>query len=164
MFAKLNEVGRITGGGTPKTTNSNYWGKGFTWITPSYMSSYTKFINNSKKNITEKGLKSSSAKLVEPNSIIISSRAPIGYVLINQKEVCTSQGCKSFTPLLKSTLNIEYVYYYLLAIIDDLKKRATGTTFAEISGSEFGETIILIPPVLEQLRIVNKIRVLENFI
>ena len=128
------------------------------------MSSYTKFINNSKKNITEKGLKSSSAKLVEPNSIIISSRAPIGYVLINQKEVCTSQGCKSFTPLLKSTLNIEYVYYYLLAIIDDLKKRATGTTFAEISGSEFGETIILIPPVLEQLRIVNKIRVLENFI
>ena len=87
----------------------------------------------------------------------MSSRAPIGYLSINTIPVCTSQGCKSFTSYCNEFININYVYYYLLSVIDDIRKRGSGTTFKEISGSEFGKTQILLPPYTEQNRITLKI-------
>ena len=94
----------------------------------------------------------------------MSSRAPIGYLSININSVCTSQGCKSFTPFSCDLIDINYVYYFLLAIMEDIKKRGSGTTFKEISGSEFGKTLILIPPHIEQNKIVKKIERLNLLI
>ena len=160
----LNNIGIITGGGTPKTEINEYWNGDITWITPADMSNKIKYIKDSRRKISILGLENSSAKLISSNSIIMSSRAPIGYLLINTIPVSTSQGCKSFTAYCYETINISYIYYYLLAVIDDIKKRGSGTTFKEISGSEFGNTLILIPPYDEQNRIAKKIEKLLNVI
>ena len=154
---RLIDVGFITGGGTPKTENTEYWNGNVIWVTPADMSKKTKYIASSRKTITEKGLNESSACIIVENSIIMSSRAPIGYLLINLKPLSTSQGCKSFTRYTDNILNIEYVYYYLMSQIESIQKRSSGTTFKEISGKDFGLTEILIPPLKEQFKIVNKI-------
>ena len=161
-MSRLVDVGFITGGGTPKTEEPLFWGGDVLWATPADMSSKNKYIDDTRKKITSLGLEKSSATLIEEQSIIMSSRAPIGYLLISLKPLCTSQGCKSFTRLSNSILDIEYVYYYLSAIVDDIQKRGSGTTFKEISGKEFGETFIAIPPLNEQIRIVSKIQKLEE--
>jgi type I restriction enzyme S subunit len=88
-------------------------------------------------------------------SVLMSSRAPIGYCVISANEVSTNQGFKSVVPYVTATN--EYLYYYLLATVEDIRSRASGTTFKEISGTEFGNTVVSLPPITEQLRIVSAI-------
>ncbi len=164
VVSRLVDVGFITGGGTPKTEINNYWDGNIVWITPADLAKKSKIISDSKRKITNLGLSKSSATIINKNSIIMSSRAPIGYISINAIDLCTSQGCKSFTRYSQNILNIEYVYYYLNAIVEELQKRGSGTIFKEISGKEFGLTPIIIPPLNEQLRIVNKIELINQVI
>ena len=164
VISTLNDIGIITGGGTPKTEINEYWNGDIVWVTPADLSNKKKYIDDSYRRISKLGLENSSAKIISPNSIIMSSRAPIGYLSINTTSVCTSQGCKSFTPFSSELTDINYVYYFLLAVIEDIKKRGSGTTFKEISGSEFGKTLILIPPHIEQIKIVRKIERLNLLI
>ena len=164
VIARLIDVGYITGGGTPSTSVPSFWNGDIVWITPADMSYGTKYIANSRKKITKEGFNNSSARLINRNSIIMSSRAPIGYFSINTVDVCTSQGCKSFTAFSNSLLDSEYVYYYLISKKEDLQKRGSGTTFKEISGSEFGETKIIIYSVGYQKKIVNKLNTLYKAI
>ena len=88
-------------------------------------------------------------------SILYSSRAPIGYVVIAQNAISTNQGFKSLVPAINGLS--EFLYYVLIAVTPDIKRRATGTTFKEISGTEFGETLVPLSPLLEQRRIVQTI-------
>ena len=88
-------------------------------------------------------------------SILYSSRAPIGYVVIAKNAICTNQGFKSLVPSINGLS--ELLYYVLKAVTPDIKRRATGTTFKEISGTEFGETLIPLSPLAEQQRIVHAI-------
>lgn len=154
-WVRLREVGEIISGGTPKTTQDEYWIDGnIPWITPAVMSSLTKemyFKNSDMKFINESGLNNSSAHLIPKNSIVMSSRAPIGYVNIVPFEYTTNQGCKSVVPF-KGVLN-KYLYFALQTRVKDMEKRASGTTFKEISGTKFGQTIIPLPPLEEQSRI-----------
>lgn len=153
----LNNIGQIVGGGTPKTDEPNYWNGGtIPWITPADLSGYTeKYISGGDRKITEQGLASSSAMLMPVGSILFSSRAPIGYTVISANNVCTNQGFKSVCPYIAGVS--EYVYYYLKAQIEEIRSRASGTTFKEISGTEFGNTFITFPPLAEQQRIVKAI-------
>ena len=161
VISKLKDVGCIIGGGTPRTDNALYWNGDILWATPADMSNKYKYISETKKKITLLGLEKSSATMIKEESIIMSSRAPIGYLLINKQPLSTSQGCKSFSRFSKNVLDIEYLYYYLNAVIKDIQERGSGTTFKEISGKEFGETIVLIPPINEQIKIANKIKKLD---
>jgi type I restriction enzyme S subunit len=149
-------LGQIVGGGTPSTKKNGYWNGGIAWITPADLSGYTdKYISHGSRNITQNGLSSSSAVIMPMGSVLMSSRAPIGYCVITTNEVCTNQGFKSVVPYITATN--EYLYYYLLATVEEIQSRASGTTFKEISGIEFGNTIIYLPPPTEQLRIVSAI-------
>ncbi len=112
------------------------------------------YFDDSSKHITEKGLTSSSAQIIPTNSIVFSSRAPIGHINIVKKEYTTNQGCKSIFPVL---VDIEFIYWLIKNRTSDIQKRASGTTFKEISGSGFGDTVICIPPLSEQKRISQKI-------
>lgn len=112
------------------------------------------YISAGARTITELGLKSSSAQMLPKNSVLYSSRAPIGYIAIAATPVATNQGFKSVVPY--DLAMSPYLFYCLKAITDDIIQRATGTTFKEISGSEMAETIIPLPPIHEQQRIFKK--------
>ena len=113
------------------------------------------YISKGARSITEKGLKSSSARMLPTNSVLYSSRAPIGYIAIASNPVSTNQGFKSIIPY--DFVMSPYLYYCLKARTDDIIQRATGTTFKEISGSQMAETIIPLPPINEQKQIFDKV-------
>ena len=155
-FIRLKHISTIVGGGTPKTNVSEYWNGDIPWLTPADFGGYKNmYISSGERYITSKGLNSSSAQLLPANTVLYSSRAPIGYVAIAKNIVSTNQGFKSVVPFNKN-MSV-YLYYCLKARTDNIIMRATGTTFKEISGSEMGETIIPLPPLKEQKRICKEI-------
>lgn len=161
-WVRLCSLGQIIGGGTPSTEIKAYWDKGtISWITPADMGEHrTKYISFTQRKISELGLSQSSATLMPPNSIVLSSRAPIGYLGITKIPLCTNQGCKSVVPYLQES--VEYLYYAIMMAIPNIKERASGTTFKEISGKGFGQTLIPLPPLCEQNRIADLLIQTEN--
>lgn len=154
-WVRLKNIGTIVGGGTPDTSNKNYWDGDIVWITPANMGKLKSlFVENSDRKITSLGLVKSSAQLLPKNSIIMSSRAPIGYLAINKTPACTSQGCKSLIPLYEG--GSEYIVFALKARMSSIKSNGSGNTFSEISGKDFSNIIIPLPPLKEQERIVEE--------
>ncbi len=151
---RLGEVCEIVNGGTPKTNVPRYWDGDILWITPKDMGRLKNiFVNDTGRKITEAGLKDSSAKIIPPESIILSSRAPIGYLAISKKELCTNQGCKGIVP--KKELDIYFLFYFLKNSVDLLNKLGSGTTFKELSSTKLKEVQIPFPSLVEQKRIVQ---------
>lgn len=156
LIKKLGEVCEIVGGGTPSTSILNYWGSDFCWITPKDLGQLKNIeISQTFKKISKLGLKNSSAKLLPSGSVILSSRAPIGYVAINSIEMATNQGCRSF--VCGGKINNRYLYYFLKNSTKLLYSFAGGSTFAEISGSKLKEIEIPLPPLAIQKKVVKKI-------
>lgn len=152
----LGEVGEIVSGGPPSTTVSEYWGGDINWISPSDLTGYKKkTIKNGAKSITKLGLKNSSARMIPKGSVLFSSRAPIGYVVIAAEDLSTNQGFKSIVP--HDFISSEYLYYYLKASKQLAENVASGTTFKEISKSKFSELQIPVPSLDIQKAIVSKI-------
>jgi type I restriction enzyme S subunit len=155
----LGDIGNIKSGGTPKTDMQEYWNGNISWITPADLSKYSsKYISKGKKSITKIGLAESSAVLIPKNSILFSSRAPIGYTVIAENELCTNQGFKSIIPY--NFINSEFVYYYLKSAKQIAEKNASGTTFKEISAKGFSILPIPLPPLPIQRAIVSRIEAL----
>lgn len=141
----LGEIGEIVGGATPLTDNSDYWcANGISWLSPADLSKQaTKFISKGAKDITIKGYKSCSTKMLPKGSVLFSSRAPIGLMAISTTDLCTNQGFKSIVP--NQNIGCEYVYYCLLSIRDRIALENEGSTFSEVSGHAMKEYPILIP-------------------
>lgn len=151
---KLGEVCEILNGGTPDTKIAQYWNGDNLWITPKDMGQLNSiFVDNTSRKITNEGIKNSSAKILPPNSIILSSRAPIGHLAINTKPISTNQGCKGLIP--NKNINTLYLYYFLSKSVDLLNSLGSGTTFKELSGTKLGSVDIPIPPLPEQEKIVS---------
>ena len=162
-WCKLGDIGEIIGGGTPSTSIEEYWNGEISWITPADLSNYSdKYIAQGKRNITQLGLDNSSAKLIPKGSILFSTRAPIGYVVIADRPLSTNQGFKSLS--LSINMSEEFVYYFLLAEKERIKLFASGTTFQELSASAFSKILIPLPPLAEQHRIVEKIETYFSFL
>lgn len=164
VWTRLGDITNVVSGGTPSTSKEEYYNGNIPWITPKDLSNYKeKYILNGARNITEEGLKKSSAVLLPINSVLMSSRAPIGYVVINKKEVSTNQGFKSFTPSISYIP--EYLYHYLKKSKNYLESIATGTTFKELSGDKAKKIIFPLPPLEEQkeiVRVLDKVFEEEN--
>lgn len=152
--APLGEVCTIVGGGTPKTALAEYWGGAIPWITPADMSAdRSQVLFGGARTLTAAGLAASAARVVPTGSVVVSSRAPVGYVAIAGTELATNQGCKTAVP--PESIDSRYLYWYLLAARPDLEARASGTTFKEISAKEFGRTLLRWPSLDGQRRIVE---------
>lgn len=155
MKYKIKELCQIICGGTPSTTNHEYWDGNIVWLTPKDLSTNkNKYIVDSSSKITSKGLNNSSTKLVPKGTVLLSSRAPIGYLAISNCELCTNQGFKSLV-CNKDLINNEYLYYLLQTKVEELKSISTGSTFLELSTNTLKDYKIDIHNMTEQQHIVN---------
>lgn len=131
---RIHEIADVIGGGTPSTTIEEYWNGNIPWITPADLTGYNNvYISNGEKYITELGYKNSSTKMLPKNSLLFSSRAPIGYMAITRDKVCTNQGFKSL--VLSDKVDVKYFYYWLKCNLQYIRLFGSGATFPEISGS-----------------------------
>jgi len=151
---KLGEVCGVVNGGTPKTNVIKYWDGNILWMTPKDMGKIQDiYTNNTSRKITKQGLKNSSAKLIPKNSVILSTRAPIGHLVINSEEMSFNQGCKGLVT--GDSLDNKYLFYFLFTSVDLLNKLGSGTTFKELSSTKLKQIQIPLPPISEQRRIVK---------
>jgi type I restriction enzyme, S subunit len=155
-LSKLGDVVKVVGGGTPKTSVPGNFSEseGHPWITPADLTGYTdKYISRGRRFLTDQGLATSSAKYMPAGSVLFSTRAPIGYVAVAANPVTTNQGFHSFVP--NGVVDPEYIYYALTFLRPVAEKRASGTTFAELSGSSAAELPIAYPSLDDQRAIVR---------
>ena len=155
---RISEIGEVIGGGTPSTKNEEYWNGDIPWISPKDLTGYTSvYISHGESNITEKGLNKSGTKLLPKNTVLFSSRAPIGYVALAANPICTNQGFKSIV-CNEQLINPLYLYYYLKANLDYIKLFGSGATFPEISGSALRNIKInIFENVERQIAVANAI-------
>jgi type I restriction enzyme S subunit len=142
---KVKHLGTVYSGSTPSTEQAEYWNGSIEWITPNDLSkNRSKYFKNSERKITQNGLKYCSAILLPAGSLVISSRAPIGYLTIPQTEFTTNQGCKSI--IFNCDNDVEFQYYNFQYNVERLKQIGEGTTFSEVS-KKFLENFELDSPV-----------------
>lgn len=139
------DLGTVVGGSTPSKSKPEYYtDSGIAWITPKDLSvNKSKFIYHGENDITELGLKNSSASIMPEGTVLFSSRAPIGYISIAAGEVTTNQGFKSIVP--KPEIGTAFVYYFLKYNLPIIEGMASGSTFKEVSGATMKKVPAFIP-------------------
>lgn len=156
MSVKIVELGSvctIVNGGTPDTKNPSYWGGSNAWITPAEMGkASSREVSVTVRTITEEGLRHA-ARLLPVNSVILSTRAPIGHLVINKVPMSFNQGCRGLIP--SPELNYLYLYYFLLHSRALLNSLGTGTTFAELSTASLKSVKIPLPTLENQIKAVE---------
>lgn len=144
----IGNLGTIVSGGTPNTSFDEYYcTDGYAWITPNDLSGNTDkmFISHGERDVTVEGIENSSAVLMPKHTVLLSTRAPIGYLAISENEVCTNQGFKSIVP--DSGYSEFYIYYVLKSNIPAIAQQGVGTTFKEVSKETLSGFKIPLPPI-----------------
>ncbi len=143
----ISDLGTVVGGSTPSKAKPEYYTEsGIAWITPKDLSiNKSKFVSHGENDITELGLKNSSAAIMPRGTVLFSSRAPIGYIAIAAGEVTTNQGFKSVVP--KPEIGTPFVYFFLKNTLSVIEGMASGSTFKEVSGSTMKNVPAVIPDV-----------------
>ena len=141
----ISDLGTVVGGSTPSKSKAEYYTEsGIAWITPKDLSiNKSKFVSHGENDITELGLKNSSAAIMPEGTVLFSSRAPIGYIAIAAGEVTTNQGFKSVVP--KPEIGTPFVYFFLKNTLPVIEGMASGSTFKEVSGSTMKNVPAVIP-------------------
>lgn len=161
-WARTGAIADIIGGGTPSTKNpGNFTERGIPWLTPADLSGYQEvYIGRGKRDLSQQGYESSGAQLIPRDSVLFTSRAPVGYCVLAANEICTNQGFKSL--VLRGNISAKFVRHYLRASRDYAESLASGSTFKELSGARMAELEVPIPPINEQKRIVARIEELQK--
>ncbi len=139
---KLGDIADITGGGTPSTSNNDYWDGNINWYSPAEISNQI-FLNSSQRKITELGFSSCSAKMLPKGTVLFTSRAGIGKTAILSAEGCTNQGFQSIVPHANDLDS-----YFIFSRTNELKKYGeivgAGSTFVEVSGKQMAAMTLMI--------------------
>ena len=149
---RIKNVASIVNGSTPSSSVEEYWDGDIIWATPGDFNKFDKIIDDSESKITEAGYKSCGTSMVPVGSVVITTRAPIGNVLIAGKELCTNQGCKSLVP---NRIESRFLYYIISISSIELNILGQGTTFLELSKESLGTFKLPLPKYDEQLAIAN---------
>lgn len=159
----LGEVVEILSGSTPSTKDESYWDGTIPWITPKDLSSHQfVFISKGERNITDEGLKNSSAQILKKNTILFSSRAPIGYVAIAGNDLCTNQGFKNIACDERKS-HFRFFYYWLIFSKEHIEKISSGSTFAEATTTVVMRSLLVpLPPLPEQRAIAAVLSSLDD--
>ena len=149
----LGEVAEIVNGGTPKSEVAEYWDGDIDWLTPKDMGKLNgHLVGQTPRRISLAGLAKCSARQVPENSVIMSTRAPIGHLAMNTVPMAFNQGCRGMVPT--SQLDAKFLFYVLGANVQALDDLGTGTTFKELSAGVLKAFPIPLPPLAEQKQIV----------
>ena len=158
---QLGSVAEIVGGGTPSTKVLQYFNGDVPWLTPKDLANaHARYIFRGKRNLSQEGLDSCSAKLLPRGAVLLSTRAPVGYVAIAGTEIATNQGFHSL--LFGNEVCSEFAYYWLKGNTEELKRHASGSTFQEISGSALKDICIPLPPIPDQEAIAHILGTLDD--
>ena len=145
---ELGEIADIVGGGTPSTSNPDYWDGDIDWYAPAEISEQI-FINSSSRKITKSGFENSSAKMLPVGTVLFTSRAGIGKTAILCKEGCTNQGFQSIVPH-----ENELDSYFIFSRTEELKRygetKGAGSTFVEVSGKQMTNMTLMMPTLFEE--------------
>jgi type I restriction enzyme, S subunit len=159
----LGEVAEVIGGGTPSTTIGEYWEGDIVWLTPTEITSQDgKVVSDSIRKITDLGFKNSGAQMLPRDSVILTSRASVGFVALAGKELCTNQGFQSLIP--KPSVLSKFLMFWIQQNRSEFESRSAGSTFKEISKSNVKSIKLQLPPLSEQKRIVEIVNTIDEVI
>ena len=145
----IESVSDIQAGTTPSTKESKNWGGDIPWITPRDLSNYKfRLISRGERCISKKGMKDSNLFLLPKGTVLLTTRAPVGYVAIAKNNITTNQGFRNLIPNNKTTS--DFLYYLLKKNVEKLKANASGSTFGELSGGTLRKLKFSFPPPKEQ--------------
>ncbi|WP_445365907.1 restriction endonuclease subunit S [Microbulbifer sp. ANSA001] len=148
----ISKMGKVFSGGTPDTKVKEFWGGSLMWLTPTDVSALnSKYVDSTKRTISEKALKSSSATLLPKGTLLVCTRATIGVMAISTSEITTNQGFKNIIP--GEGFLVEFLYYLLTFNSQELVKKSSGSTFLEISKKDFEKITLKVPSFNEQQKI-----------
>ncbi len=159
----LSELGRVTNGGTPNTSDPTFWDGVVQWATPAEIGKgFDKYILSTIRTLTAEGLESCSSELLPENSVIISTRAPIGLLAINKTQMAINQGCHGIIP--NENADSHFLFYSLELAKKKLNDIGAGNTFKELSGKALKGFSLLMPLLKEQQKIAACLSSLDDLI
>jgi len=164
---RVSDLFIVKTGSTPSTKINKYWNNGtINWYTPADMNKLNERleIGKSGRKITKEGVSKSNLNLVPSNSIIISTRAPVGYVAIPTEKATFNQGCKGLVPKNQTETNQKYYGYYLQSKKEDLENRSSGSTFKELGKFILENFKLPLPPLPEQNKIAEILTTVDEAI
>ena len=163
MPAAFGDVAAVVGGGTPKRSEPTFWNGNLPWATPTDVTGLRgRIIAQTASSITEAGLVSSSAKLLPPDSLLMTTRATIGACAVNRVAMATNQGFQSLVP--KPGTCVDFLYYLVQYHVRGLEQLAAGSTFLELSKRTVRGFRVLMPPLPEQRKIAAVLSSVDEII
>ena len=157
----IGDIAEIVGGSTPSTADPSNFNGEIPWLTPKDLAGvHERWVSRGERNLSEKGLASCSARVLPEKTVLLTSRAPVGYVALAKNPLATNQGFRSL--VLKPGFEAEFVYYWLRAHTEELKRNASGSTFSELSGSTLKQIAIRVPSLSEQRAIAHILGTLDD--
>ena len=160
---RLGDIGTVVGGGTPSRERADYWDGSIPWLTPGEITgNRKKFVSETQDGISTLGLAASGAKLLSTGSLLMTSRASIGSCALAGKPMATNQGFTNLTP--GTDVDPSFLFHLGLTLGREMTRRASGTTFLEISGREFGRIAVRLPPLEEQRWIAEVLDTIDETI
>ena len=157
----LGSLMEIIGGGTPKTSVSEYWGGDIPWLSVVDFNTGLKFVSSTEKTITQEGLNNSSTKLLNKGDIIISARGTVGVLAILDKPMTFNQSCYGIRSK-KGISDTDYLYYLLTDTVRELTQISHGGVFDTITRATFDEIEVPVPPLPEQKAIASVLSSLDD--
>jgi type I restriction enzyme S subunit len=159
----LGDVADVVGGGTPSTSIAEYWNGDIIWLTPTEITSQDgKVVTDSIRKISNAGFKNSGAQMLPKGSVILTSRASVGYVALSGLALCTNQGFQSLVP--KESAMAEFLMFWIQQNRAEFESRSAGSTFKEISKSNVKSIKIFLPPIVVQKRIVDLVSSVDSYL
>jgi len=157
----LSEIIEIIGGGTPKTSNPEYWNGDIPWLSVVDFNNNRKFVETTEKSITKHGLLNSSTKLLREGDIIISTRGTVGAIAVLKRDMAFNQSCYGIRPIQKIA-DTDFVYYLIKGSIESLVQISHGGVFDTITRESFQAIKIPLPPLQEQKAIAGVLSSLDE--
>lgn len=157
----IGDIMEVVGGGTPSTKDPSNFDGPIPWLTPRDLAKpHYRYVSGGARTLSRQGLRNSSAHIVPKDTVLLSTRAPIGYTAIAACPLATNQGFRNLLP--SDRISSAYLYYWLTANVPELQRHATGSTFAELSARSLKAIRIPLPPVSVQRRLTQVLEILDD--